>query len=82
LQQSGSVDSFEIVFLKPHSGDLNGFFLIRADTARLDAMMSSKEWVTDMTRASLHLEGTGTLRGVTGEALMERMGIWRDSIST
>ena len=82
LPQSGAIDSFEPAFLEPHGGDLNGFFLIRADTARLDAMMANKEWVTHIARASSHLEGTGTLRGVTGEALMERMGIWRDAIPT
>lgn len=82
LQQSGAIDSFETAFLEPHGGDLNGFFLIRADTARLDAMMASKEWVTHITRGSSHLENTGTIRGVTGDALVERMNIWRDAIPT
>lgn len=80
LQQGGSIQSFEVVILDQHGGDLNGFFLIRGDSASLDALTSSAEWIQHMTRAAMHLEGSGAVRGVTGEAVMERMEIWRDSI--
>jgi len=69
-----------IVFLDMHGGNLNGFFLLKGDTAKLDALVASTEWVTHMTRASLHLEGAGAVRGVTGAAVMERMQLWTATI--
>ena len=46
-------------FLDTHSGDLNGFFLVRGDSAKLEALLSSPDWVAHMTRAALHLKGSG-----------------------
>jgi hypothetical protein len=80
LQQRGAIQSFDIIFLDAHGGDLNGFFLIRGETAKLDTLVSSTEWITHTTRASLHLEGLGVIRGVTGEEIMKRMATWTGAI--
>jgi hypothetical protein len=42
----------------------------------LDALLSTDEWLTHITRASLHLDGLGVIRGATGELIMERMQLW------
>ena len=76
LQQTGAVQSFEAVLLDPHGGDLNGFFLIRGESARLDAVLASEAWGTHITRAGMHLEGVGVIRGATGELVMTRMAAW------
>ena len=76
LQQAGTIQSFEAVLLDPHGGDLNGFFLIRGEPAKLDAVMASDAWGTHQTRGGLHLEGQGAIRGATGELVMERMAVW------
>jgi hypothetical protein len=76
LQQKNAIQGFEIVFLDTHGGDLNGFFLIKGDSAKLDALIATTEWVTHITRASLHLDGSGVVRGVTGNEVMERMALW------
>ncbi len=75
-QQSGAIQSFEAVLLDPHGGDLNGFFLIRAEPAKLDALLASTTWQTHIIRAGLHLAGSGVIRGATGELLMEQMALW------
>jgi len=75
-QQKKAIDGFEIVFLDTHGGDLNGCFLIKADPAKLQAFTATDEWYTHMTRAALHLEGAGAIRGVTAGAAMERMKLW------
>jgi hypothetical protein len=80
LQQKGAIQSSEVVFLDPHGGDMNGFFLIRGEPAKLDTLLASPEWVTHMTRAALHLQGSGTVRGVTGPMVMERMELWTKTI--
>jgi len=34
LQQKGAIQGFDTVFLDTHGGDLNGFFLIKGDSAK------------------------------------------------
>ena len=80
LQQMGTIQTFDVVFLDAHGGDLNGFFLIRGASAKLDALVSTTEWITHMTRATLHLEGAGLIRGVTGDEISGRMALWTSVI--
>ena len=80
LQQKGSIQGFDVVFLDPHGGDLNGFFLVRAESTKLDALLSTNEWIAHITRASLHLQGAGVIRGATGDEVMKRMALWTSSI--
>ena len=80
LQQKGAIQTFDVVFLDPHGGDLNGFFLIKGDSAKLDELVSTTEWTTHITRATLHLEGAGLIREVTGDEVMGRMALWTSVI--
>ncbi len=77
---AGQQQSFEVILLNPHGGDMNGFFLIRGESADLSAVMSSEEWNVHMTRAAMHLDGVGAVRGATGDMVMARMAIWGDAI--
>jgi hypothetical protein len=76
LQQAGTIQSFEPVLLSPHGGDLNGFFLIRGENDRLDALQSDEEWFTYVTRGGMLLEGLGVVRGATSEMVTEWMDLW------
>ena len=67
LQQKGTIQSFDTVLLNNHGGDMNGFFLIRGDSAKLDALTTSESWDAHMIRAGMHLEGSGAVRGVIGD---------------
>lgn len=79
-QQDGTIQSFDPVFLNTHGGDMSGLFLIRGETGKLDALVSSKEWETQKLRVQLHLEGSGAVRGVTGDLVTERMNLWRENL--
>jgi len=50
--------TFDAVFLDPHGGDLNGFFLIRGESAKLDALVATAEWLTHIIRAGHHPDGS------------------------
>jgi len=76
LRQSGTIQSFDTVFLNIHGGGLNGFFLIRGETGKLRELTESAAWIGHLTRASLHLEGASAVLGATGDAVMERMQLW------
>ena len=82
LQGQGAIDSFEPVFLTAHGGDLNGFVLIRGDREKLDDVVASDQWLEHLTRAGYHLEGTGAVRGVTGEGVMEVMAVFQRVIAS
>jgi hypothetical protein len=59
---------------------MNGFILIRGDSARLDEVMASDEWIKNVMRAQMHLQGAGAVRGVCGDLIGERMAMWRNLI--
>jgi hypothetical protein len=83
LQQQksqGMVESFEPVLLEPHSGELHGFFFIKGEPSKLATLVASPEWVQHQVRAMLHMTGMALMRGVTGPAVMERMGMWMKAI--
>ena len=80
LQQNGTIQSFDPVFLDSHGGDLNGFVLIKGETAKLDTLRTTTEWITHVTRATLHLQGVGVIHGVTGDEIARRMAIWTSAI--
>jgi hypothetical protein len=80
LQQAGTIQSFEAVLLGVHGGDLNGFVLIRGDPAKLDALLSSEQWETYITRGGLVLDRFGSIRGAAGNLLTEQMQLYAKSI--
>jgi hypothetical protein len=80
LQQKTVIQAFDVVLLNTHGGDLNGFFLIKGDTAKLDKLVSTTDWMTHITRASLHLDRSGVIRGATGDEVMKRMALWTSVI--
>jgi hypothetical protein len=80
LQQNGDIDSFEVVLLGPHGGDLNGFFLIRGNNDQLNALQASDAYLNHVVRGGLHLEGAGAIRGVTGEGVMDWMNRWAGAL--
>jgi hypothetical protein len=82
LQQAGQIRSFDTVLLNPHGGDLNGFFLIRGADGEIDALASSEEWMTYMTRAGVTLEGVGVVRGATGNMVGQWMDVWNKVITS
>lgn len=82
LQQKGTIQGFDVVFLNSHGGDLNGFFLLKGESSHLDALVSTDDWTTHITRAEFHLEGVGVIRGVSGDEVTKRMNIWRSAIPT
>ena len=82
LKASGQIESFEPVFLQRHGGDLNGFFLIKGEHAKLDVVTNSDEWLDLTMRAEQYLTGVGILQGYTGAVIGEAMQRWVKTIPT
>jgi hypothetical protein len=79
-KRNGAIESFEIVLLEPHGGNLNGFFLLFGEPAKLSELTASAEWSRHQLRGVLHLDGATTVRGFTGSAVPERMELWTREI--
>src|SRR5512133_230889 len=73
LRSKGVLASWEPVFLQPHGGDLNGFFLLRGDAQKIDELVATETWLSHSMRAGLHLQGHGVIRGYSGQAVSEVM---------
>jgi len=71
---AGNINSFDLVSLTPHGGDLNGFILVRGEQSKLDALRSSDEFVDLLYHAHLHLQKFGVADGLTGERVKRQMG--------
>jgi len=81
LQQDGKIESFEPWFLAPHGGDLGGFVLIRGEREQLDEIRRSAEFERLLTRASLVVDGTGSINAYTGDKLASLMGQFQEASS-
>lgn len=80
LRSAGAIESFDIVLLDSHGGDLNGFFLLKGDGEKLRGLVSTRDWLSHMARASLHLDRAGAIHGVTGDEIAKRMALWQSAI--
>ncbi|MFN2188714.1 MAG: hypothetical protein ACK2T3_08110 [Candidatus Promineifilaceae bacterium] len=76
LQQEGMIDSFDVVLLTLHGGDLNGFFLIKGDIEKLDELRRTEEFNTFLTRSGIVIDGGGLIPGVIGEGVTKQMARW------
>ena len=77
-QGEGGIESFEICFLDPHGGDLDGFMLIRGTTEQMDDIRSNEEFQRLMTRASLHVDNLGMIGASLGEGVARQMAIFQE----
>jgi len=80
LQEAGDIESFEVVFLVPHGGDLGGFILVRASRDQIAALRQREDFLRINARAGLVVENFGLVDAVLGERIGEQMGIYREAI--
>ena len=80
LQEEGTIESFEPVFLEPHGGDLNGFILIRGDAEKLAALRVSEEFTQFSIRAGLIVEGFGVVGADLAGRLQRQMEFYTEQI--
>jgi hypothetical protein len=80
-QEAGSIDAFETVFLAPHGGELNGFFLIRGGVDNLSKVLASDAYLALEARANYVIEGQGVIAAAFGEEIVRRMDIYQKVIA-
>jgi hypothetical protein len=81
LQQDGQIESFEVVLLYPHGGDLSGFFLLRGSGEALDEMRASEEFDRLINRAGLVVQSLGIVSAALGGSLGPEIERYRQAIA-
>src|SRR3954468_20663396 len=61
LEQDGKIESWEVVLLEPHGGDLAGYVLLRGSEDQMNAVRFDEEFARRTTRADLIVEGLGVV---------------------
>ncbi len=78
LQQDGRIDSFDVLLLAPHGGDLNGFVVLHGDRKALAEIRFSEEFERLLVRAAAIIDSPGAIPAYSGEALAQQMAIVQD----
>jgi len=78
LQTEGKITSFEPIVLSPHGGDLGGFFLLKGEPAKLDAVKRTDEFLNLLIRAGVVLSGVGVIDAFVGDSLQRTMTIYQN----
>jgi hypothetical protein len=78
-QEAGAIESFEVVLLEPHGGDLAGFFMIRGSEAQMDALQDEDAYRTLITRAGMIVEGLGVVDAFLGDGLADAVGRYQSA---
>ena len=81
LQQAGQIESVEAVFLEPHGGDLNGFFLIKGEREQLAGIRVSDEMNRLTLRAGQIVEGFGVVGAQLGDAIQSQVGAYLEAVN-
>jgi len=81
LQSEGEIESHETILIGRHGGDMNGFTVIRGDSAKLAALRTSDEMTEVIMEASLCLDGFGILDAYGGAELMNVMSKWGEAVA-
>jgi hypothetical protein len=81
LQQEGRIESFEVVLLYPHGGDLAGFALLRGSHDQLNEVGGDEEFLRLTVRANTIVEGLGVVRATLGDGLERQIGFFQDAVA-
>ncbi len=68
--QEGNIENFEPVLLARHGGDLNGFFMVRGERAKILGLMDTEDFKNLMMRVDHIAEGFGYIEAVIGDEFL------------
>jgi hypothetical protein len=80
-QEEGAIESFEVVLLEPHGGDLAGFLLARGSRAQIDALRAEDEFQQLTVRAGLIVERFGVVEAALGDTLGQQITRFQEAVS-
>ena len=80
LQEEGTIEGFEPVFLEPHGGDLGGFILARGEPEKLASLRASEEFAQFGIRTTMVVDNFGVVGADLGERLQRQFEFFAEQI--
>jgi hypothetical protein len=81
LESDGRIESFEVVLLAPHGGELEGFALLRGTRDQVGALVMDEDFERMNTRAALIVQDLGIVPAVLGDGLGRAIGIYQEELA-
>jgi hypothetical protein len=81
LEQEGTIESWDAVFLEPHGGDLGGFFLVWGERDAIARVRVSDDLERLNTRAQLIVERYGVVGAEKGARIASQMQLFLESVA-
>lgn len=81
LEREGKVESWEVMLLEPHGGELAGFILLRGTVDQMNAVRAEEEFQRLTLRADLVVDGLGIVGALMGDGLAQSMGLYQAELS-
>ncbi|HEY6396570.1 MAG TPA: hypothetical protein VIX82_03845 [Solirubrobacteraceae bacterium] len=78
LQQDARFERFDVLFLGPHGGDLNGFVVLYGERKALADIRFSDEFERLIARAAAIIDSLGVVPAYSGETLGRQVGIFQE----
>jgi len=80
LAESGAIESFEVVLVHPHGGDLSGFILVRGSRQQIAELRANEEFERLNARAALIVERFGVVDAAVGDGVGREVGLYRAAV--
>jgi hypothetical protein len=79
-QEAGEIESFEVVLIGLHGGDLYGFILVKGSEQQIAALRANEEFQRLMTRAAQVVERMGVVDAAVDEGVGESVAMYQDAV--
>jgi hypothetical protein len=80
MQDSGEIESVDVVFLAPHGGDLSGFIVVKGSEDQIAALRRNEEFLRVNVRAALVVENFGVIDAAVGDGIGEQVALYQEAI--
>ena len=80
LEEDGKVEGSQAAILRPHGGDLGGFFLVRGTRDQIAAVQQEEEFNRINARAALVVEGFGVVPAFLDEGIAPQMQLFQEMV--
>jgi hypothetical protein len=81
LKVAGEIESFEVVMLGAHGGDLSGFALLRGDREKLARLRMTPEFARLTMRVEACAHDVGVVEAYVDAGVTRLMSAWREAIA-
>jgi hypothetical protein len=81
MQQDGRIESFDVAFLDPHAGGLDGYIALRCSGAQLAALYDDEEFRRLQTDVSLIVDDLRVVAGYAGEGVARQAALFSEAVA-